>query len=528
MKKILFALLLVVTMSFPTALLAQDEDFSDSDNTSQVTESDSQSESDEFGVEEESDDFAADEFDQDENGESDFEENGDDFAEDSDDFSEGGDDFADDDEEESSGRINGLKWIGFLEMEHGGHTGPKSVQKRETMLSNRRFRLATDWSGDNIHAYLKADFVEDGVRKKSEVDLREARLVLTPLEWMDLSLGKQVTTWGVADMLFINDLFPKNWVSNFLGRDMESMKDAAYAFRSTSYFGGWTLDLVYHPEFAPDTTPSGCRFAVYDPNSSALVSNSGSCSQSSSNSVQTGEYSHGEFAGSLKTQIAGYELAFYGYTGYFKNPKGLQWADAQGNPTGNISAMPNTGETMRVAYYPELTVYGASLEGQTGPGILAIELGQYESREDKDGDNLMIENSKLKTLIGYRADLTANLSAGVQWYQEIMSQHDSYEDSVKTYSASTYDYRKKERHNTFTLRLSFKAQQETLRMNLFHYERPEDHDRFTKFDISKKIGDDLEIVAGINLFDGKDNYLDRDFGMLKNDDNAFLRIRHHY
>ena len=133
-----------------------------------------------------------------------------------------------------------------------------------------------------------------------------------------------------------------------------------------------------------------------------------------------------------------------------------------------------------------------------------------------------IENSLMKYLLGYRIDLSAHWSVGAQWYQEWMQDYDKYEDSIK--SNPSYPYRRKEFHNTYTLRLTYKAQQETLWVNLFSYLRPEDKDSLTKIDITKKLNDNFSATAGVNIFTGKDHYLDRDFGMLKNDDNAFIRL----
>ncbi len=91
-----------------------------------------------------------------------------------------------------------------------------------------------------------------------------------------------------------------------------------------------------------------------------------------------------------------------------------------------------------------------------------------------------------------------------------------------------YDYRKEEAHNTYTLRLTFKAQQETLWINLFTYQRPEDKDAFTTLDITKRFNDHLEFVVGANIFSGTEHYDDREFGMLRNDDNAFARLKYNF
>lgn len=394
---------------------------------------------------------------------------------------------------------NPWTFAGFVELEEG-----------DKVLSLQRFRIQSMRTTGVGNFYGKFDLFNDNVADYSKVDIRELRWQKKLNSNFDLSLGRQVSTWGVADMLFINDLFPKNWVANFQGRDMEMLKDPSNSLRLTGYFGKWTADLVYQPEYAPDTLPTGCKFKVFDPNSSSLVYSDAQCTKYRTLGSDGEEIKDPEVALQVKTKIKSHELAFYYYDGFYKAPTGL------------ISGSPLT------AYHPELTVIGISDEGQWGPGIFSFEAGYYDSKEDSDGSNYLIENSKAKFLFGYRQDLTASFSYGVQWYQEQMMDYEEYEQSVQTNNSAAYAYRKKERHNTLTLRLTYKAQQETLWFSFFTYQRPEDKDSFTKFEVSKKFTDNLKVTAGVNVFTGKDNYLDREFGMLRDNDNAFVRMNYSY
>ncbi|MBL6989102.1 MAG: hypothetical protein ISR65_04965 [Bacteriovoracaceae bacterium] len=413
----------------------------------------------------------------------------------------------------ASGPSKGLEFTGFLEFEQGANltgVGPhrKSTgsDSRDWVMAGRRFRLKTSKTNDSGGIFGKFDFVNDDIINKTYIDIRELKLQYTPVSWMDISIGRQVSTWGVADMLFINDLFPKNWVANFQGRDMESMKDPSNSLRVTTYFGDFSWDIVYHPKFTPDTTPTGCYFSIYDMSTGGLTSNTNSCtSETISADSSISKFKNGEVATSLKTKIFGQEVALYGYHGFYKSPRGVMMV--AGNP------MP---------HYPKLNVFGASSEGQIGPGIVSFEIGYYDSPEDKDGTNFLIENSSLKFLLGHKIDLSSNLSIGVQWFQEIMMDYDQYKASAQ---APTL---KKKSHNTFTLRVTYKTMQETLWFNLFTYIRPDDKDSFTKFDVTKRLDDNFSIAAGVNIFTGKKNYLDRDFGMLKDDDNAFVRFRYNF
>lgn len=422
------------------------------------------------------------------------------------------DDFSEfDDFSESSEKL-GWSFSGFVEIEQGMNVGDKGVQDEysygsDYVLANRKFRLQSLRPFRNGGFFSKLDFYHDEVTHDSDVDIRELRLQYRLTDWLDLSMGRQVSTWGVADMLFINDLFPKNWQANFQGRDMEMLKDPSNTLRLTSYFNNWTLDFVYTPEFTPDTVPTGCRFGVYDPNSSQVVVNKSSCGDYHPLDENGKKLEEDEIALSLKRRVLSQDMALYFYDGFYKSPKGIR-----------------SDNGVFKGFHPKLRVYGISSEGQIGNGIFSFESGYYDSLDDKEGDNFLIENSKVKYLVGYRFDLSAKLSLGFQWYMEQLLDYDRYEESIQQMNSSLYQYRRKEFQNTFTTRITYKTMQDTLVYSLFTYIRPQDEDSLTKFEVSKKITDSFKIVGGINIFSGKENYRDREFGMLKNDDNAFIRI----
>lgn len=389
---------------------------------------------------------------------------------------------------------NNIVVNGFLETEYGAN------KDSEQVLNNQKVRLKANKKINNVHYYGKIDVTNDLVDGTTYMDVRELRFVYRLTDFSDLSVGRQVSTWGVADMLFINDLFPKNWVANFQGRDMEMLKDPSNSVRLTSYFNKTVIDMVYQPEFTSDNTPSGCHFGVYSPTTNRIDRNDQQCGVKDTEDRDRNK-ENGEFAINVKQKVGNHELALYGYTGYYKSP----------NPS-----------------YSRLNVYGSSYEGQVGPGILTFESGFYDSLDDKDGNNLMIENSSFKYLVGYRQDLTSIFSYGLQFYQTKMFDYDAYENSFLLGNPQNYAFRKKEVQSTYTLRLTLKLQQETLWISLFSYLRPDDKDQFTKIEISKKLTDQFKITIGANIFDGHENYRTREFGMLKDDDNAFLRLNYSF
>ncbi|MDB9786841.1 hypothetical protein OAB57_01935 [Bacteriovoracaceae bacterium] len=416
------------------------------------------------------------------------------------------DDFSEFDETSTS--KSNIEFNGFVEFEQGIR-GSNSHRSDEFVLANRRIRLQSNKSFDRGGFYAKFDFLNDDIEDLNTVDIREMRLQYKLTDNTDISVGRQVTTWGVADMLFINDLFPKNWIANFQGRDMEMLKEPSNSVRITSYIDSFTFDFVYQPKFTPDIVPRGCKFSVFDPNSNAIGANSSACGTKYSSGRNNNRFNEGEFAVSVKKQFGNHEWAIYGYKGFTKAPKAL-----------------NYNGTTFTPFHSRLNVYGVSQEGQFGPGILIFEAGYYDSIDDKNGLDYFIPNSKIKALLGYRQDLSGKLSYGLQVYQEKIFNYKQYESSYLSNNSTGYAFRLKEYQHTLTLRLTYKLQQETLLVSLFTYIRPNDKDSFTKLEISKKLDDNFKITSGANIFTGKVNYESREFGMLKDDDNYFVRFNY--
>ena len=96
---------------------------------------------------------------------------------------------------------------GFLEIRGGLRLQNDPYEKDATI---EEARLQTDLSRDfdRLELKLKFDLIGDAVVEEFDADLREFTLSFTPLDNMDVKVGRQILTWGTGDMLFINDLFP--------------------------------------------------------------------------------------------------------------------------------------------------------------------------------------------------------------------------------------------------------------------------------------------------------------------------------
>jgi len=95
-----------------------------------------------------------------------------------------------------------------------------------------------------------------------DMSIMESRLQLdlySYLNWGDLRVKGDV----FGDLIFINDLFPKDWNSFFIGRDNEYLKAPSDAVK-VSLFGEWAnLDVVYTPQFDPDRYIDGSQLSYW-------------------------------------------------------------------------------------------------------------------------------------------------------------------------------------------------------------------------------------------------------------------------
>lgn len=395
---------------------------------------------------------------------------------------------------------------GFMDVRGGVRTQSDPVEDSES-LAEARLQLETQQYAGDATLALRADLLADALADDRDVDLetgdgwfdlREANLLLSPAQWMDLKAGRQILTWGTGDLLFINDLFPKDWRSFFLGRDEEYLKAPSDAVLVSMFPSWFSIDVAYTPRFDPDRFLTGERVSFYN---SALGRRSG---QDAVVDADTPDdwFDDQEIAVRLSRYVAGAEVALYGYRGYWKSPAGQDPASGR-------------------AVFPELSVAGASWRGQAGPGILNAELGYYHSGDDSNGKDPLVRNSESRALLGYQRELARDLSATLQYYLELMQDHDAYLDGLPEGAAAADE----DRH-LLTLRLTQQLMNQNLTLSLFSYYSPSDQDAYLRPAVSYKASDQWLLTAGGNLFAGEEEYTF--FGQLENNSNLYMGARYSF
>ncbi len=395
-----------------------------------------------------------------------------------------------------SGMAADFPFAGFLEYGVGSRIVATDYKSDDVLF--HEVVLQGEFSQDSDIATLdvRVDLKYDRFLDETALEIREATITLFPYDLWELKIGQQVLTWGTGDMVFVNDLFPKDWQSFFIGRSDEYLKAPVMASKLSLFPDFSDIDLIITPTFTPDTYIDGERMSYWG---QAGLTGEPFVDNPPDQTFEDAEY-HLRFA----KNISSMELALYGYKGFFKRPLGF---DAESG----------------VGIFPGLAVYGASLRTQILGGILNLESGYYDSLDDRDGTDPMLENSIIKSVIGFEKELFKNFTASVQYFSEWMQKYAEYEQSVTEIGQPVL---KEENHDWVTLRLTNLRKQQTLILSFFGYYSPAENDWHLRPNLTYKMSDQIQITAGANLFFGENEYTF--FGQLEENTNVYCRIRYSY
>lgn len=394
-----------------------------------------------------------------------------------------------------------LDLSGFMESRIGSRLQDDAHEKK-TSIGEMRLQIGLEKDFDNLTANFVSDFIYDPVqddhtldleRGQGFIDIREANMLFSPLRFMDMKIGRQILTWGTGDLVFINDLFPKDWNSFFSGRDDEYLKAPSDAVKAAIFFGSYNLDIIYTPRFDADRFIDGKRISFFDRASSSL--------RGRGNPVIAARpdrwFSDDELALRLYRSFGAYETALYYYNGLWKSPAGRDKA------TGLVT-------------FPRLEVFGASVRGPVGKGIGSAEAGYYKSADGAASDPL-VRNDEIRLLAGYEQEIARELTGSVQYYLERKLDYGQYLASLPPGAIQD----SKNRH-IFTVRLSRLLMNQNMTVGLFNFYSPTDRDGYLRLNISYKITDNLKISMGGNIFYGSRIF--SFFGQLKDNSNIFTAL----
>ncbi|SFM66171.1 DUF1302 family protein [Thermodesulforhabdus norvegica] len=390
---------------------------------------------------------------------------------------------------------NVIRYVkGFMEVSGASRVAGEDAAETRWLLGEVRLQLDYTRDLSDFTLSIRPEFVVDGVDREVHLDLREA-YVLLPFPSLDLKLGRQIITWGTGDFVFLNDVFPKDWQSFFIGRDDEYLKKPANAVRWTFYFDLVSLDVAWIPFFTGDTFVSGERLSYYDFMKGEI---SGPENPEIDPDYPARCPTSGEIAGRIFKTFGSWETSLYGYRGRWGQPLGYDPGDDE-----NV--------------FPRLEVWGGSFRGPAFGGIINGEFAWYRSLDDLDGDNPYMPNSEIRWLIGYSKDVAPDQTLGVQAYVEHLLNFGEYEESGG----------KRDRERLWlTLRYTGLFMRQNLTVSFFGFFSPLEEDMYLRPKLSYKYSDAVTLVLGANIFYGNDD--DTFFGQFEGNTNVYARIRYYF
>ena len=372
---------------------------------------------------------------------------------------------------------------GFLQGNYTLNTDDENPDGGDFKWAEERVQLKLDGSRDPYYLFIKTDVFYDHIDEEAGLDLREGYIDYVSGAW-DLRAGRQIITWGIGDLIFVNDVFPKDYEAFYAGRPLEYLKKGVDGVKVGLYPQAANIELVVIPIFEPNTFPGEERFHnSMDPKADGpAVTNENT-----------------ETALRTYRNFGGYDASLYFYRGFSRMP-----------------SMTSGGEF----FYPELSVYGASVEGRALGGILGFEVGYYDSRDDRGGDDPTVPNSSTRALASYKKQLMEDFNIGLQYYVENMHEYSDYERTLPAGYA-----REDRQYHLSSLRLTRFVMHQSLRLSLFVFYSPSDEDYMLNPEAKYKFTDKVWAAVGGNVFDGNSSGR---FGQLDKNDNAYFQMRYEF
>ncbi len=394
-----------------------------------------------------------------------------------------------------------LEVNGFLESRVGGRL---SNEARDfTNLAEARLQFEGEQTIGPLTMAMVSDLILDPFtwRRRSQwsedarnpgegvIDLRQMNILFSPTSNLDVSLGRQIMTWGTGDLVFINDLFPKDFRSFFLGRDDEYLKAPANMAKISLFSNFANLELIYTPQFAPDRFIDGSRVSFFDRSIDGIRDRSNQLTVE----IPRKWFEDDEVSVRCYRSMGRYEGALYYYGGFWKSPA------AQDSVSGK-------------ALLPPLQVFGASIRGPLSDGIINLEGGYYRSPRGQ-----VETRDQIRALFGYEIELGKDFTLGVQYFFERAFKE------VQWIGPNRVGKRNRTR-DLFTLRVTKLWLNQNLRISIFNFFSPTDQDGYLRCQSSYKLSDTFKVELGSNLFYGQERFTF--FNQFSSSSNIYFGLRY--
>ena len=408
---------------------------------------------------------------------------------------DGGEDWGDDDWLDAE--ASDLQLSGFVEAALGSRWGSVPQVGSKQTLGDARVRVESEWSGERLTVRFKGDGWYDSYLEEFNGELRDLTLAFSPTSNWDLKLGRQVLTWGTGDLVFLNDLFPKDWISFFAGREDEYLKAPSNAIRATWYSNVVNIDLAWTPVFESDEYLTGERFSFFSPLAGQRIAPDPPLRGIEPDK----DIDNGEIAVRLFKTFGSTEMAMYAYRGFFHQP----------------TAFTNTFQPT----FTPMAAIGVSVRHPFGSGLFNTEAVYYASRDDRGGNDPHVPNDQVRLLLGYEREAITNFTVAFQYYLEWTQDYDTLIENSLAPQFEPSEYR-----HVLTNRLNYRLNQDRLTFSLFTFYSLSDNDYYFRPSLSYRYSDQWTFTGGASIFGGRDAHTF--FNQFADNSNVYARIRYNY
>ncbi len=397
------------------------------------------------------------------------------------------DEWEDDWSDEPAYQLSHELWYGYSYLLEGS-----SVNIDNAVLNEFRSKSKLDYQTDFFSLNLDIELYADVLTDEYQANFYEFNVLMPLNETTDLKIGRQVITWGTGDLLFLNDLFSKDWKSFFNGRDDSYLKPPVDALRLSHYGDSVNFEIALLAEFEADQTLTGERYSFFIPGAGIIQPQPELVIQNRNNP---------EISARLFKNYKGQEWAIYAYNGYFKSPNQIDLS-------GNLG-------------FSKMNALGASLRMPLAGGLFNTEWVYYNSRDDQSGNNAFIQNSQSRFLIGYEKEIAKELTLGTQVFLDKTLDYQALVDNLLPQQI------KPEQNRTlFSLRLTHQALQQRLLNSFMLFYSPSDKDHYLRYSSRYSINDQWKIIAGLNILHG--NKEQTFFAQMQDNSNLFFRVQYSF
>jgi hypothetical protein len=380
----------------------------------------------------------------------------------------------------------GVEVHGFIQTNESLRPFRSGDHAAQLLKAEQRAQIELGRKWPQWEANVKLDFLYEATDRDARLDLREG-YVTRYGRHLDLRVGKQIITWGVGDLVFLTDVFPKDWAGFITGAPIEYLKKGSTALRANYEGRGGSVEAIYIPEFDRDTLPTGSRLSYFVP-----------FPQATTRLLNPSRFP--EYGLRLSKDMGGFSSSFYLFSG--RDPFPIAHFDP--------------ASATATARFGRLRMAGFSTQGNTKAGLLSGELAYYET-EDTAGTNPEINNPSVKTLVGLERTLKGNEVLGFQFTQDWMLRYGAYRRSLPA------GFPARDRVlNTFTVRWRNSLRNDTFKPTIFALYDFDDRDWFCLAEAQTEIQPGAWYIVGIHLFGGRSP--STMFGQFRDNPNVYLHV----